>query len=310
MRASRRLAPDPETTTVGPIVYEVVEPLRRLRLRLEEHADSPIAFDVEVSSEVAPVVEDREVHVSRSRYRIDADVVRFHQSGVARGWVEVDGERTEFDDTAWVGARDRSWGVRYGVGQPLVDIEETPLPPGTATLVLWMPVTMTAPDGSPSTLFVYYQRHSGPGWSTGSAQGAYEPVAGRRRPFRDIVPALRFDDANRRLLGGQLRVVLDDGTDRVLTVEPVSSTGFHLGTGLYGGYEGHVHGEHRGALHVDVDHVTGCDRPEVARRIHQHRDCIVRVTDTTDGATGVGSAQTIVTGPHPELGLTDEASFT
>ena len=28
-----------------------------------------------------------------------------------------------------------------------------------------------------------------------------------------------------------------------------------------------------------------------------------------DGSTGVGSLQSIVTGPHPELGLTDAASF-
>ena len=48
----------------------------------------------------------------------------------------------------WVGARDRSWGVRYGVGQPLGDLEEAPVPPGTSTLVLWMPVTMTRPTAA------------------------------------------------------------------------------------------------------------------------------------------------------------------
>jgi hypothetical protein len=309
VRASRRLAPNPEDPLVGPITYEVLEPLKRTRVALAPNDVSPIAFDVTIASEVPPMLEDREVHVSRSRYRIDADVVRFHQSGVASGWVELDGHRTEVDDQAWVGARDRSWGVRYGVGQPLGDLEPTPRPPGVSTYVLWMPVTMTKPDGRPFTLFVYLQRHAGDGWSTGSAQGAIELPDGRRKPFRDIVPALRFEDGNRRLIGGEVRGIAHDGTERVLQVEPVSATGFHLGTGLYGGYDGHVHGEHRGELHVEGDHVEGCDRVEVARRIHQHRDCIIRVTDTTDGAVGVGTLQSIVVGAHPDLGLTEDASF-
>jgi hypothetical protein len=292
VRASRRLAPAPEDAVVGPIAYEIVEPLRAVRIALAENDVVPISFDLEVRSEVPPAVEERETHVSRSRYRLDADVVRFHQSGTARGWVAVEGERFEVDETSWVGARDRSWGVRYGVGQPVDDVEQTPPPPGTSTLV-----------------FVYYQRHAGEGWSTGSAQGAIELPDGRRKPFRDIVPALTFDDANRRLLGGELVCTNGDGSERVLRVEPVSATGFHLGTGLYGGFEGRVHGEFRGELHVEGEHIEHCDRAEVAHRIHQHRDCIVRVTDTTDGSVGVGTAQTIVVGPHPELGLSEAASF-
>jgi hypothetical protein len=309
VRASRRLAPMPELTEVGPIGYEVVDPLRTVRLTLAANDVVPISFDVEIDSTVAPAVEERETHVSRSRYRLDADVVRFHQSGVARGWVQVDGERIDLSEATWVGARDRSWGVRYGVGQPLVDVEETPPPPDTSTLVLWMPVTMTRPDGRTFTLFVYYQRHYGDGWSTGSAQGAIELPDGRRKPFRDIVPALEFEDGNRRLVGGELHCTNADGSERVLRVEPVSATGYHLGTGLYGGFDGHVHGEFRGDLLVDGEHVTGCDQVEVAHRIHQHRDCIVAVTDLGDGSTGVGSLQSIVAGPHPELGLTAAASF-
>jgi len=309
VRASRKLAPRPEATDVGPITYEIIEPLRRTRIALAANDIVPVSFDLEIESDVPPMVEDRETHVSRSRYRIDADVVRFHQSGVATGWVEVEGERVEVGEGSWVGARDRSWGVRYGVGQPLGDLEDAPAPPGTSTLVLWMPVTMTRPDGRTSTLFVYYQRHYGDGWSTGSAQGAIELPDGRRKAFRDIVPQLAFEDGNRRLVGGDLRCVTADGTERVLHVEPISATGFHLGTGLYGGFEGHVHGEFRGELHVEGEHVDRCDEVDVAHRIHQHRDCIVAVTDTTDGSTGVGSLQSIVAGPHPELGLTQEASF-
>ncbi|HKY17264.1 MAG TPA: hypothetical protein VJM33_20215 [Microthrixaceae bacterium] len=309
VRASRRLTPDLERTEVGPIAYEIVESLQRTRYVLAVNDVVPISFDLEVEGVAPPAIEERETHVSRSRLRIDADIMRFHQAGVARGWIDVDGERTELDDESWVGARDRSWGVRYEVGAPMQDIEVTTMPSDTSGMFVWMPVTMTRPDGRSFTLFVYYQHYQGAGWSTGSARGAIELSDGRNKPFRDVIPSLEFRDDNRRLVGGTIRVVMADGSERDYRVDPVSTTGFHLGTGLYGGYEGHHQGEWRGDLVVEGEHIDRCDEPEVARRIHQHRDCIVRVEDLADGSTGVGSMQSGVIGAHPEMGLTAEASF-
>jgi hypothetical protein len=311
VRASRRLAPAPELTVVGPIRYEVVEPLRRIRIVLEPNDVVPIAFDCEIEGVVPPALEEHEVHTSRSRYRIDAEVVRFHQTGVARGTVSVDGRRisASADAGAWVGARDRSWGVRYGVGEPPDDLEPAPVPADAAGLVIWMPVTMRTAAGDPYGLFVYHQRHTGPTWSTGGTQAFVERSSGRPVPFVELVPDLRFDDANRRLLGGRLHGTLADGTTRTFDVQPVSATGFHLGTGLYGGFEGHHHGEWRGELHVEGEHVVDCDDPAVARSLHQHRDCIVRIEEPATGDTGVGTLQSMVTGAHPTLGLTAPASF-
>jgi hypothetical protein len=268
VRASRRLSPDLERTEVGPIAYDIVEPLQRTRYRLAPNDVAAISFDLEIEGVAPPGMEERETHISRSRSRIDADIIRFHQSGIARGWVDVEGQRVEVDGDFWVGARDRSWGVRYGVGLPPEDIEAAPVPEDTSGLFVWMPVTMTRPDGRPFTLFVYYQRFQGQGWSTGSARGGIERSDGRTQPFRDVIPDLRFRDDNRRLLGGTIR-----------------------------------------GVHTDGEHITGCDTVDVARRIHQHRDCIVRVEDLDDGSTGVGTLQSMATGPHPEMGLTAEASF-
>ena len=309
VRASRRLTPDIEQSTVGPIGYDIVEPLKRTRYRLDANDIVPITFDVEIESVVPPGMEEREVHVSRSRLRVDADVIRFHQAGVARGWVEIDGERTEFDDSAWVGSRDRSWGVRYGVGLPAEDVEPTPMPPGTAGMFFWMPITMTRPDGKAFTLFAYFQRYGGTGWSTGSAQGAIELPNGRSKAFVEVIPEFTFRNDNRRFTGGTLRVVQADGTERTYRIDPVSDTGFHLGAGLYGGLDGHFQGEWRGDLHLDGEHLEQCDTVEVVKRFHQHRDCIVRVEDLGDGSTGIGAMQSNAVGAHPEMGLTEEASI-
>src|SRR3954452_24924546 len=45
VRASRELAPCPNDTAIGPIRYEVVDPLRAVRFSLEPNDATAIAFD-------------------------------------------------------------------------------------------------------------------------------------------------------------------------------------------------------------------------------------------------------------------------
>src|SRR5439155_24821233 len=59
----------------------------------------------------------------------------------------------------------------------------------------------------------------------------------------------------------------------------------------------------------DADHFGDCTDPEVARRIHQHCDCVVRVEDRAGAGVGWGPMQTIAIGGFPEFGLTLESTF-
>jgi len=65
----------------------------------------------------------------------------------------------------------------------------------------------------------------------------------------------------------------------VLEAEALSDTGFQLGAGLYLGLAGQHHGSWRGALHVEGEHVADCSDPATVERIHQFRDCMIRVRD-------------------------------
>jgi hypothetical protein len=114
---------------------------------------------------------------------------------------------------------------------------------------------------------------------------------------------------NRRLLGGVVHVTTEGGDDRRFELEVASSTGFHLGAGLYFGWQGHHHGEWRGELVVDGERLADCSDPDLARQLHQIRDTVVRVRDLDTGADGLGNCQPIVAGGIPELGLTRETSF-
>jgi hypothetical protein len=86
----------------------------------------------------------------------------------------------------------------------------------------------------------------------------------------------------------------------------LGDTGIQLGAGLYFGLDNHYHGEWRGELHVEGERILDCSDPQQARRLHQIRDTVVRVTDTVGGGVGIGNCQPIAYGPRPELGLADD----
>jgi hypothetical protein len=172
-----------------------------------------------------------------------------------------------------------------------------------------MPALLTDADGTVSALHVYYQRNTVDGRTTINSQGGIEHADGRVDTFTFIDPQLRFQDDNRRLIGGEIVIRLPDGTTRTFIVEIPTDTGFHLGTGLYFGFDGMFHGQWRGALDVSGEHIGDCTNPAVARRVHQHRDCLVHLRDEATGTQGWGNAQTIVIGAFPDLGLTAEQSF-
>ncbi|MFQ5514814.1 MAG: hypothetical protein ACE5FG_10270 [Myxococcota bacterium] len=309
VRASRVLHAGPESTSVGPIHYEVLEPYRRIRFRLEPNEIQPIAFEWTFESALPAVLEEREHRRSRERFRVEEDLVRYHQIGVASGWVELEGERHEVEPTSWVSTRDHSWGVRLQVGAPLPDLAPRPEPEGLAVLVSWSPMLLERDGRERYGLHHYHHSISLPGYRSERFQGGAEHADGRRIPFCSLDPQLGFDDRNRRLTGGTLVFTLEDGSKRPVSVEPIGQTGFHLGAGLYFGLDGHWHGEYRGRLHVDGEHIADCSDPDTARRIHQLRDCLVRVEDPVGGGRGWGNMQTIVTGPFPELGLSAGSSF-
>jgi hypothetical protein len=309
VRAARPLGEDPTGTAVGPIRYEVLEPLRRVRFSLGANDVVPLRFEWTFTGAVPAFLEDREVHRSQDGYRVEADIVRYHHIGTASGWAELEGRRVELEDASWVSTRDHSWGVRYMVGAPLADVPGRPEVPGLASLVMWAPVLCQAPDNVPYGIHWFYQRHTLGAWQRVQVQGGVEHPDGTKERFVAAEPDLRFDADNRRFEQGSIRFTTAAGAQRQLLLEAASDTGFHLGAGLYFGFEGRWHGQWRPRLELEGEHVADCSDPAQARRLHQIRDCVVRVRDPAVGGVGVGNLQSIVTGPHPAMGLSEESSF-
>lgn len=304
VQASRELSRAPDDVDVGPLHYEVIEPLKRVRVRLDPNDAQPIAFELELEGIVPCFVEEREDRRGLTGYRRTADQIRYHQTGHARGWVEVAGCRSEVTPETWIMTRDHSWGIRPGVGRPVTDIApEIVDSEHIRVLAVWNPLYFAHPDGSTYAFHQYYLHYAAPGFDQKRVQGHFEYADGRRVPVAAIEPVLGFGPANRRLLGGSFRLTMADGSTRELSARPLGDTGFHLGGGLYHRLDGQYHGEYRGPLHVAGEYFADCSRPEVVAVLNQFRDCMIEVRDSATDAVGWGNCQTYVSGAWPELGL-------
>jgi hypothetical protein len=309
VRGSRRLFPDFDVTSVGPIRYEVIEPMQKVRFSLDRNPCQPLAFDWLYEAVLPPATEERTHQRTPLGYRVSADLVRYHQIGSASGWLEIDGERQDIDPDEWVSTRDHSWGVRYDVGTPPTDVD--PFNPVSEMdfQMIWCPVLMADPDGTKWGLFMHLVDLSGFGHQQRTVTGSIEHLDGRTERMADIRPDLAFDTTNRRLLGGAVAVTMEDGSVRHFEMEVPTDTGFQLGAGLYFGWQGHHHGEWRGELQVDGERLEDCRLPALARELHQIRDTVVHVRDLDTGAEGWGNCQPMITGVYPDKGLTADSSF-
>ena len=131
--------------------------------------------------------------------------------------------------------------------------------------------------------------------------GTIEHPDGRIEPVVDMVPELAYDPVNRRTLPRWPGAVrdgrrLDAHGHRGSGLD----TGFHLGTGLYFGFDGHHHGEWRGALHLDGERIDDCSTtPE--NRVVSTRSvtpwCESPIRRAAASATGTGSRSSRVRSP-------------
>lgn len=306
VRCSRALSTDPDSVNAGPVRYQVLQPLHSVRVTLEANDQQPIAFDIIFSSVVPCVMEAREDRRDSHGYRKATDQIRYHQTGVVSGWLEIDGERLEISEDSWVSTRDKSWGIRPQVGVPIADMETDFHHQIPKTLAIWNPILFERSDGSRYAFHHYYLQFAGTGFMQQSVQGGIETASGKADNVVGLTPELEFDPANKRLQRGKFIFQMEDGSERPMRFEKLSETGFYLGAGHYHGGDGEYHGSWRGEFHLDGDYASDASAPAVVERYKQFRDNMIRVEDPVGGGVGYGNCQTYISGSWPQFGLSGD----
>jgi len=244
-RASRTLRPKIDEVKIGPLSVEVLEGLRRFRLRLGENPSS-LRLDVEWAATMNPHQEEHDFRQSCGK--VLQDISRFDQAGRVSGVLQLAGKKIALNQDAWWGHRDRSWGTRRPLRTDAADSKRTTFAP---FLFSWSVAQ-----------FPGYALH----WRfVERGPGKYSYLSGEKvLPVGDKIDSgwllerteqdFRWDASGpvQTLKGGQIQLFFKNGNTREVSFVTHPAR-WHLKGGGYGGYRGWYHGDSKGDYYCEYD---------------------------------------------------------
>jgi hypothetical protein len=294
---SRRAPLDRTESNLGPLRIEVQEPMRSLRIRLEEN-ETGIECDLTFSARSFPHLEPR--NTMHDELRCIMDTSRFTQLGRWEGYFSVHGERTEVRADSTYGTRDKSWGVRP-VGEPEVGA------PGRLTSepgVYWVWAPIFWDDGFSTQFGTFEDR-----------EGRSTQVSAHRVPLYESTQQLplaedpgilemasarheiRWAKGTRVAERAEFQLTQADGEVLAFSLEPMIR--FHL---LALGYQhpewGHAVWKGEEAIGGESWRLDEIDLLDY-KHIHNHQVCRATMGDRS----GVGTLETICFGRHDPSGF-------
>ncbi|MFN2100755.1 hypothetical protein [Altererythrobacter sp. MF3-039] len=284
LHASAENSMERMTLKCGPVGIEVLEPLQKIRIRVDEQ--DGMSADLTMTGRAFPIEEPRFTH--RIGSRLFMDYTRLTQNCTWEGWIEIDGKRHELGSNV-VGTRDRSWGIRP-VGAP--DAQPNPAAKAPAFFWQWTPINLHG-----GSLFYHLNAEpDGHAWNTRAAWvphggGAEDIVEGEGRLETGMQQGTRWPAKS------VLHLDLAKGPSEV-TLDPVMR--FQM-RGLGYTHPKWNHGLHHGPLEVereDID-LAALD-PLAPENLHVQILC----NATCDkGKQGMGIFEQLAIGPYEPFGL-------
>jgi hypothetical protein len=293
LHASRILNMERMDLQVGPIRIEVIEPLSRLRIVVDDH--ERLSADLVCVGRSAPVTEPR--FIRRNGSRTLMDVTRFTQNVRWEGWISVDGARETYAAGDALGTRDRSWGVRpIGAQDPQPNVPTVP----PQFHWLWTPTNF--PDLS--LYFHLNEDAAGVAWNTRCALAIDGAPQGAAFHLHDTRARPVWRSGTRH--AQSLTLTGRDGLGREHQVVWTPFRTFFM-KGIGYGHPDWAHGGWKGDLAVareDFD-VNGLD-PMAPHHLHVQALARARHEGPDGlGSDGIGIVEQLTIGPHAPSGFKD-----
>lgn len=282
-------------TRVGPLRVEVLEPMRVLRVVLDDHEG--MAADLRFTGNTQTIEDNHMVRMAGRT--LVAERTRTIQFGAWKGSFSIGGETTHCTPDTWLGLRDRSWGTRTTgtVTESAMSASKSNIYFAWTLLHFEDECLLAAvnemPDGRREARTVAVLP------KITAADPAYGDDAAVRRGD-EFEFDIDYVDGTRRPAQVGLRIGPRGGIDHAISIEPR-----HLFAMKGLGYSHPVwgHGTDHGGEVVGTDQWKIADLDPLAREnVHVHQLCrAVR----EDGAIGLGLFEHIAIGPHAPSGLPD-----
>lgn len=274
---------------VGNYRIEVTEPLRRLRVVLEE--TEGIAADLTWTGSF-PVLQEQP-HVMRSSSRVTLDAQRFAQVGTWAGTISVDGEDVAVTPDRWVGTRDRSWGIRpVGEAEPAGRPADPPFEG-----MWWLYVPLRFEDFA----IVLIVQENPDGYRTLNDCSRIWPD-GRVEQLGWPRVSITYASGTRVPTGASIACTTPEGKPLQLEVESRLAVPLHVGAG-YGGDPDWTHGVWKGAGFTERVTYDLTDDAVSGRVMFGVIDHVARAT--CDGREGWGLFEHAALGRHDPSGFAD-----
>jgi hypothetical protein len=293
--ASRRAPAERTDMQVGPFRMEVIEPLRRTRVVLDDNS-SGVSCDLTFSTRTAAIQEARQTLWSGTRRAMDA--TRFDQFGRWSGVVRHPDGEINVTQAQCLGTKDRSWGVR-GVGEP--ETGGAPSMPGGICFI-WAPLFWD--DHITHAIFFDGQR--------GEAL-VREGIVAPLYATEDAVPGvqgsndermatarhrIKYHRGTRLAESAEIDLVNLAGDTRTIALEPILK--FQM-KGLGYGHPEWGQGMWKGELAIGGESFDPRQLDMLARE-NLHVQQVVRASDGS--RSGIGVLEQIVAGPYAPAGFT------
>lgn len=290
LRASRHMGIERMDTRVGPIEVEVLEPLQRLAVRVQ---DNPHGLRAEMIFEgrAAPIEEPRFTY--RQGTRTVMDYTRMTQAGRWSGWIEFEGRRFDLDPDSWRGVRDRSWGVREfaGPGQ-----QRNPAQSGQFCW-FWSPLNFD------DYAVFWHTNEDALGDAFNRSGVIVELASGRATHFPLSRYRIDFEPGTRHAHAFHVEMTTADGRQARIYFQPKFN---FLMPGIGYRHSTWRHGTDKGpsALGFDSYVLSEIDRGTLE---YGHIQAICDVTLSWQGRdlAGKGALEQLIAGPHSPSGFTE-----
>ena len=295
---SRRAPTEPTDLRIGPFTIEVLEPMRRIRVVLDDN-ETGISADLTFTARSACVEEGRQT--MHHGPRLVMDVTRFAQFGRWQGVIRYAGRVLPVDGRRVYGTKDRSWGVR-GVGTPDSGLAPTE-PRSRQVFFLWAPLHWK----DRCTHFGVFEDANANRWHTdGAVLPVYDEPAdlpGAEDPGTERLAAVEHDldyiPGTRRAGHARIALIHADSAREDIDLEPLLC---YRMKGIGYMHPEWGHGMWKGELALGGESWKVDDVEPMAVE-NQHIQQVVRARCGDN--VGIGVLEQICFGPHARYGFRD-----